>query len=125
MKSRATLRATDVELTGTVSGEGPGTVDVRSSSIGNGFSISKGEPIGSVTLASSSVTGDVQLAENRGPADVSGNRVGGSIQANKNTGGLTITGNRTVNGLQCQDNFPAPTGSGNVAEQKQGQCVAL
>jgi hypothetical protein len=39
---RATLRATGLELTGTVAGEGPGTVEVRSSSIGNGFSISKG-----------------------------------------------------------------------------------
>lgn len=125
VKSRATLRATGITLTGTVAGEGPGTVDVRSSSIGNGFSITKGEPVGSVTLASSSVTGDVQLADNRGPAELSDNEVGGSIQADKNTGGLTIRANRIVNGLQCQDNFPAPTGGGNVAAQKQGQCVAL
>ena len=125
VESRATLRATGTTISGTVAGEGPGTVDVRSSSVGNGFSISKAEPLGSVTLASSSVTGDVSLADNRGPAELSGNEVGGSTQANTNTGGLTISANRIVNGLQCQDNVPAPAGGGNVAAQKQGQCVAL
>lgn len=125
VKSRATLVANGVELTGTVAGEGPKTVEVRNSEIGNGFSISKAEPNGQIVLAGSSVTGDIQLADDRGPAELSNNQVGGSIQANKNTGGLTITGNRIVNGLQCQDNRPAPVGGGNVAAQKQGQCLNL
>ena len=125
VKSRATLRATGITMSGTVAGQGPGTVDVRSSSIGNGFSVTEGEPVGSVTLASSSVTGDVSLADNRGPVDLGGNEVGGSIRADENTGCLEISANRTVNGLQCQDNLPAPTGGGDVAAQKQGQCVSL
>ncbi len=73
----------------------------------------------------SRVTGDVQLADNRGSASLSGNTVGGSIQANRNTGGLTVADNTITNGLQCQDNAPAPTGGGNVAAQKQGQCERL
>jgi hypothetical protein len=125
VKSRATLIATGIEITGTVQGESPTEVDVRGAQIGNGFSLSKGGELGSLNLESSSVTGDVQLADNRGSAALSNNTVGGSIQANKNTGGLTTTGNRITNGLQCQDNTPAPVGGGNLAAQKQGQCERL
>jgi len=125
VKSRATLVATGVETTGTISGESPTRVDVRGSQIGNGVSISKSGEFGSLVLDSSQVAGDVQFADNRGTVDIGNNTVGGSIQANKNTGGLTVTANRIVNGLQCQDNTPFPTGGGNVAAQKQGQCERL
>jgi hypothetical protein len=125
VKSRATLMATGVDLSGTIQGESPTKVDVRDSDIGNGVLLSKGGELGSLTLDSSRVTGDVQFADNRGAVSITGNAVGGSIQADKNTGGLTITGNRIVNGLQCQDNAPAPVGGGNIAAQKQGQCERL
>jgi len=125
VKSRATLVATGIELTGTVQGESPTKVDVRGSQIGNGFSISKGGELGSIVLMTTSVTGDVQLADNRGSVQLDGNTVGGSVQVNKNTGGVTITGNGITNGLQCQDNNPFPTGGGNIAAQKQGQCERL
>jgi hypothetical protein len=125
VKSRATLVATGVELTGTISGESPTKVDVRGSTIGNGVSLSKGGELGSLSLVASDVTGDVQFADNRGTVEIDDNDVGGSIQANKNTGGLVVTGNRIINGLQCQDNTPAPTGGGNIAAQKQGQCERL
>lgn len=129
VKSRATLVATGVETTGTISGESPTKVEVRNSTIGNGVSLSKGggeqNPSGWLVLAGNSVTGDVQFADNRVPVTIDKNEVGGSIQANKNTGGLTVTDNRIVNGLQCQDNDPFPTGGGNIAAQKQGQCERL
>ncbi len=129
VKSRATLVATGVETTGTISGESPTKVEVRGSQVGNGVSLSKGggeqNPSGWLVLAGNSVTGDVQFADNRVPVEISNNIVGGSIQANKNTGGLTVTANRIVNGLQCQDNDPFPTGGGNIAAQKQGQCERL
>lgn len=71
------------------------------------------------------ITGDIALEENLGQVDLDTNDVVGSIQANKNTGGLVITTNMIGNGLRCQDNSPPPTGGGNIAKQKQGQCVDL
>ncbi len=125
VKSRATLNATGINTTGSIQGESPTKVDVRSSTIGNGVSMSKGGEFGSLSLDSSKVAGDVQFADNRGTVAINSNTVGGSVQANKNTGGLTITANRITNGLQCQDNDPFPTGGGNSAAQRQGQCERL
>ncbi|CAA9281149.1 MAG: Cytochrome C553 (soluble cytochrome f) [uncultured Chloroflexia bacterium] len=125
VKSRATLEATEVTVTGGIQGEGPRNVVVRRSTIGNSVSIRKAEPGGTVELSGSQITGDVQLEDNRGSITINGNELSGSIQANKNTGGLEISGNQIGNGLQCQDNNPPPTGGGNIAKQKQGQCMFL
>jgi len=125
VKSRASLYATGVTVTGGIQGEGPRNVVVRESTIGNSVSIRKAEPGGTVELSTSQITGDVQLEDNRGAVTINGNELSGSIQANKNTGGLEISGNRIGNGLQCQDNNPPPTGGGNIAKQKQGQCMFL
>jgi hypothetical protein len=125
VKSRATLVATGIDTTGSIQGESPTKVEVRDSVIGNGVSLVKGGELGSLSLEGSEVTGDVQFADNRGTVAINANTVGGSVQANKNTGGLTITANQIVNGLQCQDNTPFPTGGGNIAAQKQGQCEQL
>ena len=124
VKSRATLRATGVTLSGTVAGEGPGTVDVRSSSIGNGVSISKG---GAGRLGHAGL----EQRHGRTPA----RRRPRYRRAERQRGRRQHPGEhehrraddtgRIVNGLQCQDNRPAPTGGGNVAAQKQGQCLAL
>ncbi len=67
----------------------------------------------------------MRLEENIGSVSLRNNDVVDSIQADKNTGGLEITGNMIGNGLQCRDNNPPPVGGGNIAKQKQGQCVNL
>ncbi len=125
VKSRATLQATGVTATGGLQSQGSRDVIVRDSTLGNSFSVVKSEPGGTIELTNSSVTGDVQLEDNRGYVAINGNEISGSVQANKNVGGLEITGNRIGNGLQCQDNYPPPTGGGNIAKQKQGQCQFL
>lgn len=126
VKSRATLDATGVEVTGGLQGESPSTVVLRTSELGNGVSLAKAElNAGRIEITGTTVTGDVSLQENRNPIRLEGNDVVGSVQANKNTGGLEITGNLIGNGLQCQDNRPAPVGGGNIAKQKQGQCQFL
>lgn len=125
-KSRSTLKATGVTVTGGLQGESPSTVIVRGSEFGNGISIRKAElATGQIEISSTTVTGDVQFEENRNPVRLEDNDIVGSVQANKHTGGLEITGNRIGNGLQCQDNRPAPVGGGNIAKQKQGQCQFL
>ncbi len=126
VKSRTTLNATDVTVTGGVQGESPSTVNISDSTFGNGITISKAElNNGHITIRATGITGDIQVADNRNPVTLDGNEVSGSVQANKNVGGLTITNNRINNGLQCQDNTPPPTGGGNIAVQKQGQCQWL
>lgn len=125
VKSRATLRATGVTTSGSLQGEGPAVVVVGSSTIGNNVTISKLEPNGKLELGTSRIGGDVQLQDNRGLVVLRGNQVTGSIQASKNTMGVTISSNQIGNGLQCQENQPPPAGGGNVAKQKQGQCVHL
>ncbi len=126
VKSRSTLNATGVTVTGGLQGESPSTVVIRGSEFGNGISIRKAElGNGQIEISGTTVTGDVQFEENRNPVRLEDNDIVGSVQANKNTGGLEITGNRIGNGLQCQDNRPAPVGGGNIAKQKQGQCQFL
>ncbi len=125
VKSRATLQATGVTATGGLQSQGSRNVIVRDSTLGNSFSVVRSERGGTVELTNSSVTGDVQLEDNRGYVAINGNEISGSVQANKNVGGIEITGNRIGNGLQCQDNYPPPTGGGNIAKQKQGQCQFL
>ncbi|MFP4123617.1 MAG: element excision factor XisI family protein [Coleofasciculus sp.] len=51
--------------------------------------------------------------------------LGSDMQVKNNDGGTEIVSNLIGNNLQCQDNDPAPTGGGNTAAQKQGQCENL
>ncbi len=135
VKSRANLDATNVTVTGGLQGESPASVAVREapggeSSFGNGISLRKAEDVnnpaaGKINISNTTITGDLALEDNREPISISANEIVGSVQANKNTGGLDITGNTIGNGLQCQDNNPFPVGGGNVAKQKQGQCLNL
>ncbi len=130
VKSRATLVATNVTATGGVQGESPASVVIGDSRFGNGVSVRKAEDVtnpdaGRIDIRRTSVNGDIQLEGNREPITLRANEIVGSVQANTNTAGLELTGDRIGNGLQCQDNNPAPTGGGNIAKQKQGQCVNL
>ncbi len=127
VKSRATLIATAITATGGIQAQSATKVMICDSVIGNSVSLSKGGDFGgSVGLHNNKINGDIQLQDNRHPIQLLSNLVSGSIAAQGNSDGLDITGNGTmkdpVNGIQCQDNMPAPTGSGNVAHQFQGQC---
>lgn len=131
VKSRGTLDATNIQVTGGIKGESPRSIRISRSSVGNSVQVRKGGPLpGSpevvaVDIEFTNVTGDIQLEENVGFVSLVENQISGSVQANKNTGGVKITSNIIGNGLQCQDNNPPPTGSGNVAKQKQAQCQNL
>jgi hypothetical protein len=52
------------------------------------------------------------------------NTVGGDMQLYKNRGETEVTGNVIRENLQCFDNVPPPASAGNVAQQRQGQCLA-
>ncbi len=125
VKSRSVLRASNVNVTGGVSGQSQAIVEICDSYIGNGISLAKGEDLGLggyIDIHRTEVVGSIQLQDNRYPVTIDDNVVSGSIEASKQTGGLEISRNQIGGGLSCQDNFPPPTGSGNVAKQFQGQC---
>jgi hypothetical protein len=131
VKSRATLDATGIEVTGGIQSESPLNVLVRNSQIGNNLSVVKaGEPVfrnpadSRVDITGSTIKGDVALKENESTISVAGSTTGGSIQVEKNRGPVDISANFIGNQLSCQDNTPAPTGTGNSARQYGGQCPA-
>jgi hypothetical protein len=65
------------------------------------------------------------VEQNTGPFALDRNEVRANMQVNQNTGGVSITRNRVAENLQCNQNEPAPTGGGNVAGDKEGQCASL
>lgn len=79
----------------------------------------------SATVEDTWIDGDLQMQENWGPLRVVRSDVRGNLQIFKNTADVTLVDNRIDQTLQCGENEPAPTGSGNVAEEKEGQCSAL
>jgi len=131
VKSRATLDADAIRLTGGIQAESPLNVLLRNSRVGNNVSIKKaGEPVlrqpadSRIEVTRNTVTGDIALQENESTISITGNTTAGSIAAEKNRGPIDISGNMIGNALQCQDNRPAPTGTGNSARQFSGQCPA-
>ena len=53
------------------------------------------------------------------------NSIGGNLEFNDNKGASNISTNTIVGTLDCSGNVPAPTGSGNTAATKSGQCATL
>jgi hypothetical protein len=64
----------------------------------------------------------VEPAENGAFID---NQVRGNMQVFKNRGPTEISRNQIRQNLQCQENVPPPTGGGNTARKKEGQCRSL
>jgi hypothetical protein len=53
------------------------------------------------------------------------NLVGGHMQVVKNVGPIDISRNTIGKKLQCKENASSPTGAGNTARKKEGQCRTL
>ena len=123
----ATLKAKGVDVDGNIQAEGARSVNVVvlygvRSFVGGNIQIKKG---GTALIDRVDIREDLQFEENRGPVSAKGNEIGGNLQAYKNTGGVSIVKNHIAENLQCFDNNPAPTGSGNTAGDKDGQCESL
>ena len=88
---------------------------------------------GPLFVVESTIEGNLEVEDNEfegGPAGVKalilGNPVGGNLSFDANRGGPTdISGNTIAGNLSCNDNEQAPTGSGNAADDKEGQCSSL
>lgn len=56
---------------------------------------------------------------------ITNNTIGGDLEFDHNTGAADISNNTIAKKLDCNGNTPPPTGGGNTAQQKQGQCAML
>lgn len=119
----ATLSASGVRVNGSIQAEGAKAVFINPGSIvGGNVQLKQG---GRARIWQTRINGDLQLFTNDGPLSIRRNRVGGNLQADENTGGLVISLNVIAENLQCKQNNPRPTGSGNTAGDKEGQCARL
>jgi uncharacterized repeat protein (TIGR03803 family) len=84
------------------------------------------------TICGVQLNGDLQVNGNGTAVEIGqssgacpGNTIGGNLQVNSNTGLVQIFNNSIRSNLQCSGNNPAPTGAGNTARNKQGQCSSF
>jgi hypothetical protein len=126
VENRAKLYANGVRVIGNIQSEGFQTVSVKEGSrVGGSVQLENGRSGGLGRIASTKINGDLQFFSNQARMVAQGNTVLANLQAVSNTGGLVIKNNRISENLQCKQNNPPPTGAGNVAGDKEGQCARL
>jgi hypothetical protein len=126
VESGARLYANGVRVNGNIQSEGFKVVSVKSGSVvGGSVQLKNGRSGGTGNVASTRINGDLQFEANRASMAARSNTIGGNLQAVQNTGGLVISNNRIAQNLQCKQNNPPPTGGGNTAGDKEGQCARL
>lgn len=122
VNGQAVLDAADVEVNGSLQAQGAADVIVFGTSrFGGSVQIEQG---GAARVERAQITGDLQIASQRGKVVAGANRITGNLQAIGNRGGLLIVDNTMNGNLQCKDNVPAPVVSSNVAAAIEDQCVA-
>lgn len=126
VESGARLYASAIRVKGNIQGEGFKVVSVRQGSVVVGsVQLKNGLVGGTGSIVSSRINGDLQFEANRARMVAQSNVILANLQAVQNRGGLTISNNRISQALQCKQNSPPPTGGGNVAGDKEGQCARL
>lgn len=121
--NNARLVAQDLNITGNLIADGAAELSISGSSrVGGSVQLNGGA---GASISGVNIGGSLQIDAMPGAVTASGNQIGGNVQAIANLGGVTLTNNTMAGVLQCLGNQPAPTGSGNVAAQKEGQCTGL
>ncbi len=126
VERNATLVATAIRVKGNVQSEGFKSILLRQGSVVIGsVQLENGLRGGSGRVLNTRINGDLQFFSNYSRMVAQGNTILANFQANQNKGGLVIQNNRIAENLQCQSNNPPPTGGGNTAGDKEGQCARL
>jgi hypothetical protein len=140
------------EIGGNVQGDSFNSFDLHASIVQGSVQLKQHQT--NVQVCNTRVAGDLRVEEGRGgrieignPPSCAANQIGGSVRIEKNTittqswvsanrvasdlrvldnrGPISIIANQVGETLLCLNNAPAPTGSGNTANRKEGQCSAL
>ena len=126
VERNARLTANGIRVKGNVQSEGFKNIVLRRASVVVGsVQLENGLRDGSGRVLNTRINGDLQFFSNKARMIARGNTILANFQANQNTGGLVIKNNRIAENLQCQSNNPPPTGGGNTAGDKEGQCARL
>lgn len=113
--------------------DGAGTADLELMRIGGQVQIT-GSTAGcgcfaAISVLTSVIGGALTVADNAiAESRIIGNSVGGNLRfvANRTDGGDNEVSDNIVQGvLSCADNTPDPTGAGNTASRKTGECTTL
>jgi hypothetical protein len=126
VERNARLTANGIRVKGNVQSEGFKNIVLRQASVVVGsVQLENGLSDGSGRVINTSINGDLQFFSNEARMIARGNTIFANFQANQNMGGLVIENNKVAENLQCQSNSPPPTGGGNTAGDKEGQCAGL
>lgn len=121
--NNARLIAQHLVITGNLIGDGAAEVSLSGTSrVGGSVQLNGGA---AASISGVDIGGSLQIDAMPGAVSATGNQIRGNTQVIANLGGVTLTGNNMLGVLQCLGNQPAPTGSGNMAAQKEGQCTGL
>ena len=126
VERNAKLFANDIRVKGNVQSEGFKNIVLRQGSVVVGsVQLENGLRDGMGKVLNTRINGDLQFFSNNAHMIARGNTILANFQANQNKGGLVIKNNKIAENLQCQSNNPPPTGGGNTAGDKEGQCARL
>lgn len=121
--NNARLIAQDVSITGNLISDGAAELNISGASrVGGSVQLNAGA---GASIVGVNIGGSLQIDAMPGAVSASGNQIRGNTQVIANRGGVTLNSNTMLGVMQCLGNQPAPTGSGNVAVQKEGQCAGL
>ena len=118
----ASVDTVNAVIDGNLSADRSGPVQVYDGQFNGSIQVRRGQ---SVVVFGTRLNGSVQLDDNIGPLWLQSLRLDGNIQLDNNRGPASLNGNVANGNLQCTGNQPAPTGAGNLAASKQGQCAGL
>jgi hypothetical protein len=126
VKSGATLISNGAGVENNIQGEGAKNITLQpGTDVEGNVQLQRGQQGGKIIIEQAEIDGELQLQDNLSSISVSNSNIGGNLQVKNNDGGVELLSNNIGNDLQCQDNDPSPTGFGNVAAQKQGQCEGI
>ena len=122
----AKLFAYGVRVVGNIQSEGFQSVSIKEGSkVGGSVQLENGKSGGIGSVSATRINGDLQFFSNSAKMVARGNTILSNLQVVSNTGGVVIKDNRISENLQCKQNNPPPTGGGNTAGDKEGQCARL
>ncbi len=118
----ASVQVVQAQINGSLNGDGPGPVQVDGGRIDGSVQVARAQ---AATINGTRIGGSLQWVAGTGLLWLQGLTLTSDLQLFGNTGGAVLNNNRAGGNLQCKDNLPAPSGSGNVAANKEDQCRGL
>ncbi|MDQ4042417.1 MAG: hypothetical protein M3118_01185 [Actinomycetota bacterium] len=115
-----------MRVIGNIQSEGFRTIVVREGSrVGGSVQLENGRSGGTGKVIATRINGDLQYFSNAARMVARNSTILANLQAFENTGGVVLLNNTIAENLQCKQNNPPPTGGGNMAGDKEGQCARL